>query len=182
MPSFLDMQPGQVRVFDNVKAAELVRAFHSVFRKHEVEGAECEFWTYPTCRSEHEQVKRVWLLRSDGLSGTDIGEIRKRCLTEQAVQIEEFSGVRTFTVDGRTLNRDNEQTFKNRPRTTKHGWEFMNVGETRTVRMHLRDLREVLSNHVIRRQLDWVYRCDRDYESERELESKIAYWSVTRTA
>jgi hypothetical protein len=178
MSLFLNMEPGDIRVFEQTTPAAVIKAFRSHFKRLGIE-AECDFWTLPACRAEDQTVKRLWLIRSDGLSPGAIGEIRHRFIADLP---SEFTGVRSFIIDGKELCRNiPPDLLKKRPRTTKHGWELMEVGESKTVRMHTRSLRGFLSLNVMYRRLEWAYECVREYDLEKDIGgSALPYWTVKR--
>lgn len=173
------MEPGEVRVLENVKSDSALKGFHSHFEGLGIP-AQCEFWTYPACRNKDENVKRVWVLRTDGLTESQIKGIRAKSIKEH--QESDFSGVRKFILDGAELCKDiPESLARRRPRTSKSGWELMKVGEFKMVRMLTRDVRNFISlSLILRRQSTWAYECERDYLQERDLNSNTPFWIVTR--
>jgi hypothetical protein len=192
------MNTGDVHLFSHMKPSAVKKAFREAFANMNLPVPECEFWTDPACRNEDEQVERIWLLRSDGMTGAQIAGIRDNVLQNYRNHVGEFSGLREFIVHGRELNLAGEPAldrsglpippdmYRN-ARTTRHGWEFMGVGDSKTVRLHTRDLRQILVNTVVKRKLDWVFRCTREFELERlaageTRKSRISCWTVTRIA
>lgn len=174
---FMDVEPGDIRNFSNMTPAEVMKLFEKHFKRQGV-AAECEYWTYPACRATDQRVRQVWLMRTDGLSQEQIEQIKADHIEAQG---DKTIGEQSFTVDGKVLCQDIPRELEHRsPRRTKAGWERMQVGDGLMIRIHTRDLRNVLSLAVIKRRLDWAFKCERDSDLAKETQSKVPYWHVRR--
>ena len=189
MSNFLDMRPGDVREFENMKPKSVVKAFSQAFSGAGIPEAKCDFWTYPGGRAADQTVQRIWLARCDGLSEGELEAVRSGSLQQHREQVADFAGVRTFLIDGRAICEETPLNPKRmqRARVTKYGWEFMKVGDSKTVRLSTRDLKQVIATAIVNRRLEWVFRCDREIEMERDMAEEdgkhfLSCWTVTRTA
>jgi hypothetical protein len=171
------MQPGDVRNFSFMVPSLLVDDFREHFEREGIQ-AECEWWGNQPDSKAEARLKRVWVMRSDGLGPDEILRIRA---STREIQFDEFSGTREFEVDGAALLRTAEpELLKRRPRTTRNGWEFMRVGDAKMIRVDRRSLFNALALALIYRRLDWVFRVYREVDMEKRAPTSTPYWTVIR--
>lgn len=173
-----DFPPGAVQAFGDTTPASVLSIFNEVCRAADP-GAECIHWTIPEGSSPNVRCKRMWIMRTDGINAVDVDLTRKR--TTEAFRVN-FQGVMEFFVDGRDiLAKGIDPALAHRhPRTTKHGWEYLSVGESKILPAQRFWLWQSLTLFVTFRRLEWSFHVKRKVGMERAMNSRLPYWEVIR--
>ena len=169
------LRPGVVTPYLNMIPNSIMAALSGLLKANGVH-ATLTYWTKPATADPAKKCSVTYVLRTDGLTerevellklGTDQSD-NSQFIFDPVAWNEGFpEGERIVPVPGRV------------PKRSKVGWECMTTGESRILRLPLRDVRQLLAAAMIRRNLAWTFEIRR----MRHLEagsSRVPVWQVMR--
>ena len=172
---------GNVQAFTRMKPEQVMGLLTQHYRDKGVD-AQFSYWTDPPNASPTDRCATIYVFRSDGLSESDIEAVKRGA----AVPSKRAAFAHRFVFDPVAWNQTFPPDYRIKrpaggvlPRRSKLGWEYMELGDSITARIHTQDAVRLLAKAILQRELDWQFEFVRLPHMELAGD-KITVWRITR--
>lgn len=167
----VDIEERECRVICDQSQSNVERIVNSVLGDSHYELA---IWTNPISQPKNEISKFVYVLRCDGMTPEEIKERQRNTIDPEihpALETFVFAPLKEgFKPIGKHAGR----------RASTQRWEIMAISDSRFMRSPLRDVKRVLGNAIVTRNLPWEFRLTRMRQIEIDSGKPTAVWRIMR--